>query len=326
MRPAAHRGSNGTISDGGAGLGLNHDRFRGRLPCRGQHLFRPHDGLAPALSTWPIPWRCNTARSTGGWRVSFAAGNTAPILGGLSGGGNIALADSRRQGRRAERGQQRPKHDVQRQLERPGSLIKQGPGTLTLTASAGLRRSDSHQRRRVAIAIAISIHRPGPAGTTISIHLWVMEARSPVPTAAVPSHEQLEQLDRHILHNQALIRQQRPGHLQPRHRRGLRTSRQGAGDQLLNGYISCRAVRSRRLQRHPLRQVTSLYLYVAGLVLPGMAANRAWEARPTMCSPPMPRPSRKSRMPTQRLPDRKLRGAQTIFPAPPARDRQCRHQ
>jgi fibronectin-binding autotransporter adhesin len=71
----------------------------------------------------------------GGGGLSFAAGVTSPMLGGLSGSGNIALATAASEPVALNVGGNGQSTTYSGTLSGPGGLVKQGAGTLTLAAS-----------------------------------------------------------------------------------------------------------------------------------------------------------------------------------------------
>jgi fibronectin-binding autotransporter adhesin len=125
---------NGAVSDGGAGLGLNMtgsatvvlgaaNTYSGPTTVSGGVLNLAH----------PLGLQDSTVNMAGGG-LSFAAGIMSPILGGLSGSGNVNLATVSAQSVALNVGNNGQNTTYGGSLTGPGSLVKQGAGTLTLAA------------------------------------------------------------------------------------------------------------------------------------------------------------------------------------------------
>jgi fibronectin-binding autotransporter adhesin len=122
----------GTISDGGAGLGLN---TTGSVVLAAANTYSgPTNILAGTLNlAHPLAVQYSTV-SPGPGSLTFAAGVVSPTLGGLSGSGNVALATVASQPVALNVGNNGQSTTYGGSLSGPGSLVKQGPGTLTLTS------------------------------------------------------------------------------------------------------------------------------------------------------------------------------------------------
>jgi autotransporter-associated beta strand protein len=125
---------NGAISDGGAGLGISTggtgtvvlgaaNTYSGPTNVNGGSL-----NLAHSLAT-----KFSTVNVGSNGTLTFATGIVSPTLGGLTGNGSFALATASSQAVALNVGSNGQSTTYGGKLSGPGSLVKQGAGTLTLT-------------------------------------------------------------------------------------------------------------------------------------------------------------------------------------------------
>jgi fibronectin-binding autotransporter adhesin len=128
-------GTEGAILDGGVGLNKttsgtvvlsNANTFTGPTSVTAGTLVVAH----------PLALQNTTVSVTSNGALGFAAGTTSPTFGGLGGGSNIALTTAASQAVALTVGGNNANTTYAGALSGPGSLIKQGVGTLTLGATS----------------------------------------------------------------------------------------------------------------------------------------------------------------------------------------------
>ena len=180
----------------------------------------------------PLAVQNSTVNVSSSGTSSFAARNTAPTLGGLAGAGNVVLATAVAEPVALGVGNNGQSTTFGGSLSGPGSLVKQGAGTLTLTAAQGYGGptviSGGVLQLRPAYVIAtgsIGIHFVGSAG-----------GGSVTGSAGVVPMSNWNNLSGPSLTNQALTDYSARYDGQAHHKR-RRDQHSGSSNQLLNGYI-----------------------------------------------------------------------------------------
>ena len=84
----------------------------------------------------PLATQYSTVTVGSSGAVAFAAGNASPILGGLAGAGNVALATAASEPVALNVGNNSQNTTYSGSLTGAGGLVKQGAGTLTVTATS----------------------------------------------------------------------------------------------------------------------------------------------------------------------------------------------
>jgi fibronectin-binding autotransporter adhesin len=129
---------NGTVSDGGGGLGITTTGAGSVVLSAANTYSGPTNILAGVLNlAHPLAVQYSTVNAGSGASLTFAAGIVSPTLGGLAGSGNIALATTASQPVALNVGNNGQDTTYAGSLSGPGSLVKQGAGTLTLTSVQG---------------------------------------------------------------------------------------------------------------------------------------------------------------------------------------------
>jgi autotransporter-associated beta strand protein len=133
---------NGVISDGGAGLGINLSGS-GALVLGGANTYSGSTTVnSGTLSLANNQAAQDSTVSLSGGALTFASGITSPILGGLTGAGNIALTTAASEAVALNVGSDGQNTTYSGALTGPGGLVKTGADTFTL-ASGSLANSYS---------------------------------------------------------------------------------------------------------------------------------------------------------------------------------------
>ncbi len=129
---------NGTISDGGAGLGIN-TTGSGAVVLAAANTYSGPTTVSAGTVTLahPLAVQYSTVNVGGSGTLGFAGGIVSPILGGLAGNGNIALTTAAAEAVTLNVGSNGQSTTYNGSLTGFGSLVKQGAGTLTLTNTNG---------------------------------------------------------------------------------------------------------------------------------------------------------------------------------------------
>ena len=180
----------------------------------------------------PLAVQNSTVNVSSSGALSFAARNTAPTLGGLAGAGNVVLATAVAEPVALGVGNNGQSTTFGGSLSGPGSLVKQGAGTLTLTAAQGYGGP-------TVITGGVLQLRPAYVIATgsIGIHFVGSRRRFRDRFRGRGSHEQLEQPVGHEPHQPGpdrLLRRRYDGQAHHKRRRDRQLGKQQSTSQRLH--------------------------------------------------------------------------------------------
>ena len=192
----------GSISGPGMALNMN---GAGTLVLGGANTYSGGTTSAAGHLTLahPLAVQNSTVSMTASGCLAFAAGVTSPVLGGLTGAGNIALATAASRPSRSNVGDNGQSTTYGGVLSGAGGLIKQGAGTLTLDRSQHLQRSHGHQPAGCFNCQAAVI------GGSIGVH-FVGNGSSVTGSAGVVAMSNWNNESGYTFSGSTLVEQQRP--------------------------------------------------------------------------------------------------------------------
>ena len=230
---------NGTISDGGAGLGISTTGSGAVVLAAANTYSGPTTVSAGTLTlAHPLAVQYSTVNVGGGGTLGFAGGIISPILGGLAGNGNIALTTAAAGAVTLNVGSNGQSTTYNGSLNGFGSLVKQGAGTLTLTNTNGYSGATLISGGVLQLAPPFPTNVFGASGASIGIHFVGNGSAitgSDGPPGAVMSN--WNNFSGTSNSNQALIDYSGAATTATVTYSANGTFSSGSSDQLLNGYI-----------------------------------------------------------------------------------------